>query len=117
MATVTTRHGMNLPLGTRLRSAWPARFAGPASAAATAFSAFVAARSNPPQQGTSIRMMADTDRSKFDGSLAALRGFLECCYDGSEECGMVCADGVYERGAINGAKFTAEANSLGQSVR
>lgn len=60
--------------------------------------------------------MADTDRSKFEGSLAALRGFLEC-YDGSEECGMVCADGVYERGAINGTKFIAEVNALGRSVR
>ena len=37
--------------------------------------------------------MADTDRDKFDGALAALRGFLDCC-DGSEEVGMVCADMV-----------------------
>ena len=48
-------------------------------------------------------------------SLAALRGFLDC-YEGSEECGMVCADGVYEKGTINGTKFIAEAKALGRSV-
>ena len=60
--------------------------------------------------------MADTDRAKFDGPIAALRGFLDC-YEGSEECGMVCADGVYEKGAINGTKFIAAAKKLGKSVR
>ena len=60
--------------------------------------------------------MADTDRSKFDGPIAAMRGFLDC-YEGSEECGMVCADGVYERGAIDGSKFLAEAKALGQSAK
>ncbi len=59
--------------------------------------------------------MADTNRTKFDGSLAALRGFLDCC-DGSEECGRICADGVYERGMVNGTKFVAEAKALGKSV-
>ena len=59
--------------------------------------------------------MADTNRTKVDGSLAALRGFLDCC-EGSEECGMVCADGVYERGTVNGTKFIAEAKALGKSV-
>ena len=60
--------------------------------------------------------MADTDRSKFDGPIAALRGFLDC-YEGSEECGMVCADGVYELGAIDGTKFLAEAKALGASAK
>ena len=60
--------------------------------------------------------MADTDRTKFDGPIAALRGFLDC-YEGSEECGMVCADGVYEKGTVNGTKFIAEAKALGASVR
>ena len=59
--------------------------------------------------------MADTDRSKFDGPIAAIRGFLDC-YEGSEECGMVCADGVYELGAIDGTKFLAEAKKLGKSI-
>ena len=62
-----------------------------------------------------ILTMADTDRTKFEGSLAALRGFLDC-YEGSEECGMVCTDGVYERGAVNGTKFVAEAKELGKGV-
>ena len=63
-----------------------------------------------------ILTMADTDRTKFDGPIAALRGFLDC-YEGSEERGMVCADGVYEKGAINGTKFIAAAKKLGKSVR
>ena len=63
-----------------------------------------------------ILTMADTDRDKFDGSLAALRGFLDC-YDGSEEAGMVCADGVYEKGTVNGTKFVAEAKALGKKIR
>ena len=44
-----------------------------------------------------------------------MRGFLDC-YEGSEECGMVCADGVYERGTVNGTKFLAEAKTLGKGV-
>ena len=60
--------------------------------------------------------MADTDRAKFDGPIAAMRGFLDC-YEGSKEAGKVCADGVYELGAIDGTKFLAEAKALGQSVR
>ena len=59
--------------------------------------------------------MADTDRTKFDGPIAALHGFLDC-YEGSEECGMVCADGVYEKGTVNDTKFVAEAKKLGKSV-
>ena len=50
------------------------------------------------------------------GSLAALRGFLDC-YEGSEECGMVCADGVYEKGTVNGTKFIVETKALGKSVQ
>ena len=30
---------------------------------------------------------------------------------------MVCADRVYEKGAVNGTKFIAEAKKLGKSVR
>jgi hypothetical protein len=60
--------------------------------------------------------MADTNRDKFDGSLAALRGFLEC-YEGSKECGMVCADGVYEKGTVDGTKFIAEAKKLGKGIK
>ena len=60
--------------------------------------------------------MADTDRTKFDSPIAALRGFLDC-YEGSKEAGMVCADGVYEKGTVNGTKFIAEAKKLGKGIR
>ena len=60
--------------------------------------------------------MADTNRDKFDGSLAALRGFLDC-YEGSEECGMVLSHGVYEKGTVNGTKFIAEAKNLGKGIQ
>ena len=60
--------------------------------------------------------MADTNRTKFDGPIATMRGFLDC-YEGSKEAGMVCADGVYELGAIDSTKFIAEAKALGRSVR
>ena len=60
--------------------------------------------------------MADTNRKMFDGPIATLRGFLEC-YEGSVEVGMVCADGVYEKGTVNGTKFIAEAKALGRGVR
>lgn len=59
---------------------------------------------------------SDTNRDKFDSSLVALRGFLDY-YEGNEECGIVCADGVYEKGTVNGTKFIAEAKALGRSVR
>ncbi len=60
--------------------------------------------------------MEDDDRAKFDGPIAAMRGFLDC-YEGSKEAGMVCADGVYEIGAIDGTKFVAEARALGASTK
>ena len=60
--------------------------------------------------------MADTDREKFDGPIAAMRGFLDC-YEGSKEAGMVCADGVYELGAIDGTRFLAEAKKLGKRIK
>ena len=63
-----------------------------------------------------ILTMADTNRKMFDGVLAAMRGFL-ACYEGSKECGMVCADGVYEKGTVKDTKFIAEAKTFGQSIR
>ena len=35
--------------------------------------------------------------------------------EGSEERGMVCADGVYERDMVNGTKLIAEAKALSKS--
>lgn len=63
-----------------------------------------------------IITMADTNRRMFDGSLAAMRGFLECC-EGSKECGKVCASGVYEKGMVKGTKFMAAARKLGLKVK
>ena len=62
-----------------------------------------------------ILTMADTDRKMFDLCLAPLRGFL-ACYEGSEEKGMVLADGVYEKGAVKDTKFVAQARKLGGTV-
>ena len=39
------------------------------------------------------------------------------CYEGSQEAGRVCADGVYELGAIDGSKFLAEAKKLGKRIK
>ncbi len=63
-----------------------------------------------------ILTMADTNRKMFDGSLAAMRGFLACC-EGSKEAGMVCASGVYEKGTVKGTKFVAAARKLGKSMK
>ena len=63
-----------------------------------------------------ILTMADTNRRMFDGSLAAMRGFLECC-EGSKECGKVCASGVYEKGTVKGTKFMSAARKLGMKVK
>ena len=63
-----------------------------------------------------ILTMADTNRKMFDGALAALRGFL-ACYDGSKECGKVCASGVYEKGAVRDTRFMDSARRLGARVK
>ena len=63
-----------------------------------------------------ILTMADTNRKMFDGALAALRGFL-VCYDGSKECGKVCASGVYEKGAVRDTRFMDSARKLGAKVK
>jgi hypothetical protein len=47
-----------------------------------------------------IMTMADTETELFKGTIEALRGFVLCC-EGSEEKGMLCVPGVYERGEIN----------------
>ena len=39
------------------------------------------------------------------------------CSEGSKEAGMVCADGVYELGAIDGTKFLSGAKNLGKRIR
>lgn len=63
-----------------------------------------------------ILTMADTNRKMFEGSLAALRGFLACC-EGSREAGKVCAAGVYEKGAVRKTKFVEAARKLGAKIK
>ncbi|MBQ9694107.1 MAG: flavodoxin family protein [Kiritimatiellae bacterium] len=56
--------------------------------------------------------MADTDTSCFKGTIEALRGFVDCC-EGSKECGMICAAGVYERGEIRDKPEMQQAYDMG----
>ena len=60
--------------------------------------------------------MADTAQEMFRGTVEALNGFVACC-ENSKCPGMVTASGVYERGAVNGTRFTEEAYLLGKSVK
>ena len=60
--------------------------------------------------------MADTAAEMFRGTVEALNGFVACC-ENSKCLGMVCASGVYERGTVNGTRFTEEAYLLGKSVK
>ena len=61
-----------------------------------------------------IMTMADTEPSCFTGTIEALRGFVACC-EGSKECGMVCAAGVYERGEIKEHPAMQQAYEMGKS--
>ena len=60
--------------------------------------------------------MADTAQEMFRGTIEALNGFVACC-ENSKCLGSVCASGVYERGSVNGTRFTEEAYLLGKSVK
>jgi len=62
-----------------------------------------------------IMTMADTDETRFAGTLAALRGFLDC-YDGSVEAGMICATGVYQKGEVRNTPAWEESYRLGQTI-
>lgn len=62
-----------------------------------------------------IMTMADTDSAKFEGTLAALRGFLDC-YDGSVEEGIIRAPGVYEKGEVSATPAFEEAYRLGKAL-
>ena len=59
--------------------------------------------------------MADTDKKMFAGTLAALRGFLECC-EGSQEAGKICALGVYEKGTVQTTPAWEACYQLGRKV-
>lgn len=62
-----------------------------------------------------LMTMADEDEAKFAGTLAALRGFVECC-EGSVEEGYLGAPGVYEKGAVRDTPFYGRAYELGKAL-
>lgn len=62
-----------------------------------------------------IMTMADTDEKMFAGTLAALRGFLDC-YEGSVESGRICACGVYEKGAVRSTSAWDASYRMGKSI-
>ncbi len=62
-----------------------------------------------------VMTMADTDETKWTGTVEALRGFLDC-YDGSVEAGMLQAAGVYEAGEILKHPAYEQAYTLGASI-
>ena len=61
-----------------------------------------------------IMTMADDEPANFRGTIEALRGFLACC-EGSKECGLVCAAGVYERGMIKEHPAMQQAYEMGRN--
>lgn len=61
-------------------------------------------------------MTMEENVAKFEGTLAALRGFLECC-EGSTEAGFIGATGVFEKGAVQNTPFWNEAYRLGRELK
>ena len=61
-----------------------------------------------------LMTMAETNEKDFLGTIEALRGFVACCPE-SEECGMVCVPGVYEKGAITGNPALEKARQMGEN--
>ena len=58
----------------------------------------------------------DENKDTFAGTIKSLDGFLDC-YEGSKLKGMVAAPGIYEKGAIKGTKYLAQAYKLGLRVK
>lgn len=61
-----------------------------------------------------LMTMAETNEKDFVGTIEALRGFVACC-ENSQECGMVCVPGVYEKGAIVGNPALEKARIMGEN--
>lgn len=61
-----------------------------------------------------LMTMAETNEKDFVGTIEALRGFVACC-EKSQECGMVCVPGVYEKGAIAGNPALEKARDMGKN--
>lgn len=62
-----------------------------------------------------LMAMEDSDESNSTGTIEALRGFVKCC-EGSEECGMVCGVGFFDKGEVKGSDVCRQSYELGKSV-
>ena len=62
-----------------------------------------------------IMTMADTETENFRGTIEALRGFVLCCEE-SQEKGMICAEGVYQKGEILEHAAMTQAYEMGKNV-
>lgn len=62
-----------------------------------------------------IVTMADEALSSADATLACLRGYADCV-EGSEECGVIVGNGVYEAGEIKNTPAFRKAYEAGKAV-
>jgi len=58
---------------------------------------------------------AEKEQTTFDGTLACMRGFLECC-EGSTEKGIICAGGVYNAGEVTLTDYINQAFDMGKNI-
>ena len=70
----------------------------------------------PNKQYYYLLAQADENKDTFGGTIKSLDGFLDC-YEGSKLKGTVAAPGIYEKGAIKGTKYLAQAYKLGLRVK
>ena len=70
----------------------------------------------PNKQYYYLLAQGDESKDTFAGTIKSLDGFLDC-YEGSKLKGMVAAPGIYEKGAIKGTKYLAQAYKLGLKVK
>lgn len=62
-----------------------------------------------------IVTMADQELSSADTTLSCFRGYADCV-DGSEECGVIIGNGVYDAGEIKDTSAIKKAYELGKTV-
>ena len=70
----------------------------------------------PNKQYYYLLAQGDENKDTFAGTIKSLDGFLDCD-EGSQLKGMVAAPGIYEKGAIKGTKYLAQAYKLGLKVK
>lgn len=63
-----------------------------------------------------IATAADTESGALDGTFMGLRGFL-ACLPNSEECGVICGTGAWEKGEIVKMPVLKRAYEAGKSIR